>query len=267
MKNAKDIVKEKYGQIAENSHTESNLSCCGPSCCGDGVDYTVFSESYDKMDGYNPDADLGLGCGIPTEFARIKKGDTVVDLGSGAGNDCFVARALTGSTGRVIGIDMTEPMLEIARNNVNKLGYTNVEFRFGDIEDMPVDSNTTDVVISNCVLNLVPDKAKAFSEIYRILKPGGHLSVSDVVLRGDLPDKIKNAAEMYAGCVSGAIHIDEYLTMMSVAGLVKIKVQKEKMITIPDETLLNYLDNKGLEKFKKSGSGIFSITVYAEKEN
>jgi len=267
MENAKEIVKEKYGQIAENSHTESNLSCCGPSCCGDGADYTVFSESYEKMDGYNPDADLGLGCGIPTEFANIRKGDTVVDLGSGAGNDCFVARALTGSTGKIIGIDMTEPMLAKARSNVKKLGYTNVEFRFGDIEEMPVDSNTTDVVISNCVLNLVPDKAKAFSEIFRILKPGGHLSVSDVVLRGNLPDKIKNAAEMYAGCISGAIDIDDYLTMMSDAGLVNAKVLKEKMITIPDETLLNYLDQKGLEQFKKSGSGIFSITVYAEKEN
>lgn len=265
MKNAKEIVKEKYGQIAENSHSESNLSCCGPSCCGDGVDYTVFSESYDKMDGYNPEADLGLGCGIPTEFAKIKKGDIVVDLGSGAGNDCFVARALTGSTGKVIGIDMTEPMLEKARTNVKKLGYSNVEFRFGDIEDMPVDSDSTDVVISNCVLNLVPDKEKAFSEIFRILKPGGHLSVSDVVLRGDLPDKIKNAAEMYAGCVSGAIDIDAYLNMMKKAGLSGIKVQKEKMITIPDETLLNYLDKDGLKNFKASGAGIFSITVYAEK--
>jgi arsenite methyltransferase len=267
MENAKEIVKEKYGQIAENSHTESNLSCCGPSCYGDGTDYTVFSESYEKLDGYNPEADLGLGCGIPTEFANIRKGDTVVDLGSGAGNDCFVARALTGSTGKIIGIDMTEPMLAKARSNVKKLGYTNVEFRFGDIEEMPVDSNTTDVVISNCVLNLVPDKAKVFSEIFRILKPGGHLSVSDVVLRGNLPDKIKNAAEMYAGCISGAIDIDDYLNMMSDAGMVNAKVQKEKMITIPDETLLNYLDQKGLEEFKRSGSGIFSITVYAEKEN
>jgi SAM-dependent methyltransferase len=162
---------------------------------------------------------------------------------------------------------MTEPMLEKARNNVKKLGYTNVEFRFGDIEDIPVESNSTDVVISNCVLNLVPEKEKAFAEIFRILKPGGHLSVSDVVLRGDLPDKIKNAAEMYAGCVSGAIDIDEYITMMSKAGLVNIKIQKEKMITLPDETLLNYLDQKGLDLFKNSGSGIFSITVYAEKPN
>lgn len=265
MENAKEIVKEKYGQIAENSHTESNLSCCGPSCCGDGPDYTVFSESYDKIEGYNPDADLGLGCGIPTVFAKIRKGDTVVDLGSGAGNDCFVARALTGSAGRVIGIDMTEPMIEKANQNVKKLGYQNVEFRLGDIEEMPLESNSADVVISNCVLNLVPDKDKAFSEIFRILKPGGHLSVSDVVIRGDLPDKIKNAAEMYAGCVSGAIDIQKYLDMMSAAGLKNILIQKEKAISIPDETLLNYLDHKGLVGFKKSGSGIFSITVYAEK--
>jgi SAM-dependent methyltransferase len=265
MENAKEIVKKKYGQIAENSHTENNLSCCGPSYCGDGVDYTVFSESYEKMDGYIPDADLGLGCGMPTEFAKIRKGDTVVDLGSGAGNDCFVARALTGSAGRVIGIDMTEPMIEKANQNVKKLGYNNVEFRLGEIEEMPVESDSADVVISNCVLNLVPDKAKAFSEIFRILKPGGHLSVSDVVLHGDLPDKIKNAAEMYAGCVSGAIDIEAYLIMMKNAGLENIKVQKEKMITIPDETLLNFLDQKGLNSFKESGSGIFSITVYAEK--
>lgn len=266
MKNAKEIVREKYAQIAENSHSDTNLSCCGPSCCGDGVNYTVISESYIKMNGYNPDADLGLGCGIPTEFANIRKGDTVVDLGSGAGNDCFVARALTGSTGRVIGIDMTEPMLEKARNNVSKLGYTNVEFRFGDIEDIPIDSNSTDVLISNCVLNLVPDKVKAFAEIFRILKPGGHLSVSDVVLRGELPEKIKNAAEMYAGCVSGAVDIDLYLNMMKKSGLTNIKLQKDKIISIPDKTLLNYLDHSELKKFKESGYGIYSITVYAEKQ-
>lgn len=265
MKNAKEIVKEKYGQIAEQNASDNQSCCCGTSCCGDGVDYTVFSESYDKMDGYIPDADLGLGCGIPTEFAGIKKGDTVVDLGSGAGNDCFVARALTGSTGKVIGIDMTEPMISKARENVKKRGYDNVEFRLGDIEDMPLESDSTDVVISNCVLNLVPDKNKAFAEIFRILKPGGRLSVSDVVLRGELPDEIRNAAEMYAGCVSGAIEIQKYLNLMAAAGLVNIIVQKEKMISIPDETLLNYLDTKGLYEFKKSGSGIYSITVYAEK--
>jgi len=265
MKNAKEIVKEKYGQIAEQNTTYNQSCCCGPSCCGDGVDYTVFSESYDKMDGYNPDADLGLGCGIPTEFANIRKGDTVVDLGSGAGNDCFVARALTGSAGKVIGIDMTEQMIEKANINASKLGYKNVEFRLGDIEELPVESDSTNVVISNCVLNLVPDKKKAFAEIFRILKPGGHLSVSDVVLRGDLPAEIQNAAEMYAGCVSGAIEMNQYIKLMSDAGLKNILIQKEKIIVIPDVTLLNYLDHNGLHEFKKSGSGIFSITVYAEK--
>jgi len=265
MENAKEIVKEKYGQIAENSHGVSNLSCCGPACCGDGVDYTVFSESYEKVDGYNSEADLGLGCGIPTEFAGIKKGDVVVDLGSGAGNDCFVARALAGETGRIIGVDMTGPMIEKARENVEKLGFRNVEFRLGDIEELPVESGTADVVISNCVLNLVPEKAKAFSEIYRILKPGWRLSVSDVVLRGDLPQKIREAAEMYAGCVSGAIEMKEYLGFISKAGLSNVLVQKEKMIVVPDDTLLNYLDQKELANYKESGSGIFSITVYAEK--
>jgi len=189
----------------------------------------------------------------------------VVDLGSGAGNDCFVARALTGDTGRVIGIDMTEPMIEKARNNLKKLGYSNVEFRLGDIEDMPVISDSTDVVISNCVLNLVPDKGKAFSEIFRILKPGGHLSVSDIVLRGGLPEKIKQAAEMYAGCVSGAIEIEEYLRIMTKAGLTNLLIQKEKTIIIPDEIMLKYLDPSELTDFRKSNTGIHSITVYAEK--
>ncbi len=264
MKNAKEIVKGKYGEIATKSAQDLG-SCCGSSCGCSGTDYTVFSESYEKLEGYNPDADLNLGCGIPTEFARIKKGDTVVDLGSGAGNDCFVARALTGETGRVIGIDMTEQMIEKAMENVKKLGYNNVEFRLGDIEEMPVESDSTDVVISNCVLNLVPDKVKAFAEIFRILKPGGHLSVSDVVLRGDLPEKLKNAAEMYAGCVSGAIDLNLYIQFMKDNGLINIKIQKEKAISMPDEILLNYLDRTELESFKKSGNGIFSITVYAEK--
>ena len=258
------IVKEKYGEIAKQSNQQSS-SCCGTSSCCSGVDYTAFSESYENQQGYNPDADLNLGCGIPTEYAHIKTGDTVIDLGSGAGNDCFVARALVGETGKVIGVDMTEAMIEKAKANTEKLGFNNVEFRQGDIENMPVSGNQADVVISNCVLNLVPDKEKAFSEIFRILKPGGHLSVSDIVLRGTLHEKIQQAAEMYAGCVSGAINIDLYLKMMKNSGLVNIKVQKDKMITIPDETLLNYLDHTELKTFKESGSGIFSITVYAEK--
>jgi len=265
MKDAKEIVKEKYGQIAGQSLPAGSPSGCGPSCYGEGVDYTIFSENYKNLNGYDPDADLGLGCGIPTAFAAIKAGDTVVDLGSGAGNDCFVARALTGETGRVIGIDMTEPMIEKAGNNLKKLGYSNVEFRLGDIEDMPVTSDSTDVVISNCVLNLVPDKRKAFSEIFRILKPGGHLSVSDIVLRGELPEKIRLAAEMYAGCVSGAIEIEEYLRLIMQAGLANSLIQKEKHIIIPDEIMLKYLNSSELNDFRKSGTGIYSITVYAEK--
>ena len=258
------IVKEKYGEIANQSNQQSS-SCCGTSACCSGVDYTAFSESYENQKGYNPDADLNLGCGIPTEFANIKTGDTVIDLGSGAGNDCFVARALVGETGKVIGVDMTEPMINKARRNAEKLGFNNVEFRLGDIENMPVSEKIADVVISNCVLNLVPDKEKAFNEIFRILKPGGHLSVSDVVLRGTLHDKIQQAAEMYAGCVSGAIDIDLYLKMMQNSGLVNIKVQKDKVIKVPDETLLNWLDQTELKKFNESGNGIYSITVYAEK--
>jgi SAM-dependent methyltransferase len=259
------IVKDKYSEIANQSKELNESSCCGSTGCCSTVDYTVFSENYTKLEGYNPDADLGLGCGIPTEFAQIKKGDTVIDLGSGAGNDCFVARALVGESGKIIGIDMTEAMIDKARANAIKLNYTNVEFRLGDIEKMPVSSNKADVVISNCVLNLVPDKNKAFSEIFRILKPGAHLSVSDVVLKGELPDKIKQAAEMYAGCVSGAMQKDEYLKVIGDNGLVNIKVQKEKAINIPDEILLTYMSQQEIGAYRASGSGIYSITVYAEK--
>jgi SAM-dependent methyltransferase len=259
----KIIVKEKYSKIAQQQGSQS--SCCDSSSCCSGVNYTVFSESYANQKGYNPDADLSLGCGIPTEFAQIKFGDTVIDLGSGAGNDCFVARELAGEKGKIIGVDMTEAMIEKAKANSEKLGFTNIEFRLGDIENLPVTENTADVVISNCVLNLVPDKDKAFREIYRVLKPGGHLSVSDVVLRGKLHEKIQQAAEMYAGCVSGAIDIDLYVNKMKDAGLTNIKIQKEKVILIPDDTLKNYLDDTELKDFKASGNGIYSITVYAEK--
>lgn len=261
----KNIVKEKYGEIADQNKSQNETSCCGVGCSS--VDYTIFSESYKHLDGYNPDADLGLGCGIPTEFAQIKAGDTVIDLGSGAGNDCFVARALVGETGKVIGIDFTQAMIDKARENAKKLNYTNVEFRFGDIEKMPVTANKADVIISNCVLNLVPDKTKVFNEIFRVLKTGGHLSVSDVVLKGELPDKIKQAGEMYAGCVSGAIQMEEYLKIIKEAGLNNIIVQKQKLVNIPDDILSGYLSETEIENYKNSGTGIYSITVYAEKTN
>lgn len=262
----KKTVKEKYGQIADRHGIQiESAGCCDVSDCCSGVDYTKFSEKYEHLKGYNPEADMGLGCGIPTEFAKINDGDTVVDLGSGAGNDCFVARASVGDTGRVIGIDMTESMIEKARENAVRLGYENVEFILGDIEDIPLEDSFADVVVSNCVLNLVPDKIEAFKEIERILKPGAHLSVSDIVLKGGLPGKLKHAAEMYAGCVSGASQLDDYLDIMKNSGLINIKIQKEKVISIPDEILLKYVDKDELLAYKKSGAEILSITVYAEK--
>jgi SAM-dependent methyltransferase len=261
----KEIVKEKYSEIALQTKKENETSCCGigSSCCG--VDYTIFSESYEKLKGYNSDADLGLGCGLPTEYAKIKEGNTVIDLGSGAGNDCFVARAIVGEKGLVIGIDMTEAMIQKARENTDKLGFNNVQFRLGDIENMPVTANKADVVISNCVLNLVPDKQKAFSEIFRVLKCSGHFSISDVVIEGNLPEQLAKDAEMYAGCVSGAIQKTEYLKIIESSGFKNINVQKQKAIQIPDEILLKYLTANQLEDYKNSNIGIFSITVYAEK--
>ncbi|MFQ3578825.1 MAG: arsenite methyltransferase [Bacteroidales bacterium] len=265
MKDIKDVVKEKYTKIVNLTKQQNETSCFGANsgCCG--VDYTIFSENYEKLQGYNSEADLGLGCGLPTEYAKIKKGDTVIDLGSGAGNDCFVARAIVGETGLVIGIDFTEAMINKATENADKLGFKNVQFRLGDIEKIPVAANKADVVISNCVLNLVPNKNKAFSEIYRVLKCKGHFSISDVVLSGNLPENIAKAAEMYAGCISGAIQKDEYLSIIQQIGFVNIQIQKEKQIVIPNEILLKYLTNMELEEFKRANIGIFSITVYAEK--
>ena len=262
----KGIVKEKYGAIAKQSILiEQQQDCCdSASCCG-AFEFTMIGDEYTGVEGHHPDADLGLGCGLPTESAQIKKGDTVIDLGSGAGNDCFVARALTGEEGHVIGIDMTAAMIEKAKNNNRRLGYENVEFRMGEIEDLPLPDNAADVVISNCVLNLVPDKGKAFNEIFRVLKPGGHFSISDVVIKGNLPEPLKQGAEMHVGCVAGAMNKEEYLHVIHNGGFVNITVQKEKQIAIPDNILLKYLSTQEIENYKKSESGIFSITVYAEK--
>ena len=260
----KEMVKQKYSEIALQDKETNASSCCGAGGCSTEV-YNIMSEEYDELNGYNPDADLGLGCGLPTNFAKIKKGDTVVDLGSGAGNDCFVARAETGETGKVIGIDFTEAMIEKARTNAEKLGFNNVEFRQGDIEKIPMAANAADVVVSNCVMNLVPDKPKAFSEVYRILKPSGHFSISDIVLVGELPEKIKSAAEMYAGCVASAIQKEDYLKIIENSGFKNISLQKEKAIIVPDDILKNYLNEQEIDEYKNSNSKIFSITVYAEK--
>ena len=256
----KTIVRERYGKIA------SQPASCG--CCGTGTDkieYSVLSDDYSHLKGYSPDADLKLGCGIPTEYAKIKQGDTVVDLGSGAGNDCFVARALTGESGKVIGIDFTTEMVKKAKMNASKLNFTNVEFIFGDIENIPLPENTADVVVSNCVMNLVPDKQKAFRETYRILKVGGHFSISDIVLEGELPEGLQEAAALYAGCVTGAMQKEEYLKVIGEAGFRNIMIQKIQRTNLPEEILLEYISKDEIDNYTSSGKGIFSVTIYAEK--
>ena len=234
--------------------------------CGNNSDYSVFNDNYSNLKGYNADADLNLGCGLPTEYAGIKPGDSVLDLGSGAGNDCFVARSIVGETGNVTGLDFTNEMLTKASENLKKTIFKNVKFVLGDIENMPLSDNSYDVVISNCVLNLVPDKQKAFNEIFRVLKSSGHFCISDVVLSGVLPEGLKSAAEMYAGCVSGALQKDEYLKVIQNTGFMEIKIHKEKQIIVPDNILKNYLSEKELANFKNSGVGIFSITITANKQ-
>ena len=260
----KELVRQKYSEIALQDKATNETSCCGSGGCTTEV-YNIMNEDYNELKGYNPDADLGLGCGLPTQFAQIKKGDIVIDMGSGAGNDCFVARAETGESGKVIGIDFTEAMINKARENAEKLGFHNVEFRMGDIEKMPVTTNTADVIVSNCVLNLVPDKNNVFKEIFRVLKPGGHFSISDVVLVGSLPVQLTDAAEMYAGCVAGAIQKETYLDLIKTNGFENIKLQKEKAIVIPDDILANYLNSEEISVFKSGNIGIFSISVFAQK--
>lgn len=260
----KELVRQKYSEIALQDKEDNQASCCGATGCSTEV-YNIMSDDYTALNGYNADADLGLGCGLPTQFAKIKKGDVVIDLGSGAGNDAFIARAETGETGKVIGIDFTGAMINKARANAEKLAFHNVEFRFGDIEKMPVTANVADVIVSNCVLNLVPNKDAVIKDIYRVLKPGGHFSISDVVLAGNLPDALRKDAEMYAGCVAGAIQRDVYLELIKLNGFKNITVQKEKPIIIPDDILSKYLSDAEIAGFKSGSTGIFSVTVYAEK--
>lgn len=257
----KNIVREKYAAIAKNP---SKGGCCGESDCS-GVEYSFIGDDYNGKAGYVADADLGLGCGLPTEYARIKPGDTVVDLGSGAGNDCFIAREETGSGGSVIGIDFTQEMVDKARENANRLGFENIQFYLGEIDNNPLDSNIADVVVSNCVFNLIPNRAKAFKETYRIIKPGGHFSISDVIVMGEIPPALREQAELYAGCVSGAIEKSEYLNLIEEAGFENIQIQKEKPIYIPDETLDQFLSSEQKNLWNKSQVGIFSMTFYAEK--
>jgi len=257
-------VNEKYPASARLSDQQKETSCCDNSGCG-GIENSNFNNSFEKQKGCNPVVDPGVGYGLLMEFAHIKPGDTVVDLGSGDGNDCFAARKLVGKTGKIIGIDISESMIEKARKTAQNIGFKNVVFRPGDIGQMPITTFEADVVISNSVLNLIPDKENVFDEIYRILKPGGHFSVSDVAITGSLPLEIKEAAGMLTGCVSGTIELKTYLQIIRASGFVNIEVQKKKAIHLPDEVLLKYLNNLQLEEFKSPDKGIFSVTVYGER--
>lgn len=258
----KEIVKQKYSDIALQG---KETGCCCGSTPKKEV-YNIMSDDYSTLEGYNEDADLGLGCGLPTQYAGIKKGNTVIDLGSGAGNDCFIAQAEVGNEGKIIGIDFSEPMIEKAKANAKKRGIQNVSFRQGDIEDMPVSAGCADVVISNCVLNLLPSKDRLFHEIFRVLKTGGHFCISDVVLNGEIPAKLKQAAEMYVGCVSGAILKAQYLEKIKEAGFAEIVICKEKPIIIPDDILEKYLTADELAAFKiVSENTIVSVTITGTK--
>lgn len=259
----KALVRKKYAEIARQGPSLNAASCCGSGPVSQQV-YNIMTDDYTQVEGYTAEADLGLGCGLPTQFAQIKKGDVVIDLGSGAGNDCFVARHETGAEGKVIGIDFTEEMIARARQNAESRGLHNVEFRQGDIEAIPVGDAVADVVVSNCVLNLVPNKKQVFAEIFRVLKPGGHFSISDIVLNGQLPHPLREVAEMYAGCVSGAIQKEEYLALAA-AGFENLTVQKQKAISIPDDILRAYLSTEAIADFRRSSNRIESITLFARK--
>lgn len=250
----KEVVKAKYNKIAEE-----RTSCCGDTSCAS------IKESYEEIEGHVEDADLDLGCGLPTKYAGIESGNVVVDLGSGAGNDAFIARSIVGEDGRVIGIDMAEVMHSKAVANAHKLGYTNVEFRLGDIEDIPLANNTADVVVSNCVFNLVPDKKRAFEETYRILKPGGHFSISDIVITGSIPEELRTQAELYVGCVAGAIKRDEYLDIVKESGYTNINVAKSRKIELTQELLDAFLSEEEKQIWQSGDTGIYSITVNATK--
>ncbi|WP_323756532.1 arsenite methyltransferase [Roseivirga sp.] len=262
----KEEIKKSYGAIAKN---DIQAGCCSTDsgCCGtEELGNSMMAENYENIKGYEKASDMSLGCGLPTEIANIKEGDTVIDLGAGAGNDAFIARRLVGLTGKVIGVDMTPEMVIRALQNNQKLGYKNVEFVLGEIESMNgIATNTADVVISNCVMNLIPDKERAFSVVHRVLKVGGHFSISDIVSIGKLPAAILEAAEMHSGCVAGASEKGAYLGIIKSVGFKNIQIKKERRIELPDELLLKYVSPEELSAFRKTDAGIYSITLYAEK--
>lgn len=254
----KEQVRRKYDEIA----TRGERSGCA---CGCSPEVNMIGDAYADVEGYVAEADLGLGCGIPTDLAGLEPGEAVLDLGSGAGLDAFVARSIVGDTGHVIGVDMSDAMLARARENAERMGHPNVEFLKGEIEELPVESDAVDVVISNCVLNLVPDKPRAFAEMYRVLRPGGRFCVSDIVVRGTLPDSVRRSAELYAGCVSGAVSEDYYLDWLREAGFDQVEVARSKQIDVPEQTLLEFASAEEIAEFHRDGGAIVSITVRGNK--
>ena len=260
----REVVRHKYAEIAQSKASGGSASCCGASH-EKPSELNMIGDAYDGVSGYMADADLGLGCGLPVEHAGLAPGQTVLDLGSGAGLDAFVARSVVGASGRVIGVDMTAEMVAKARDNARKSGFDNVEFRLGEIEHLPVRSNSVDVVISNCELNLVPDKERAFAEIHRVLKPGGHFCISDIVASRELPEWVKGIAEAYAGCVSGAIPKDSYLQLISEAGFKRVSVAAERRIEVPADLIANSLTSQQREVAARTDLHVMSITVTARK--
>jgi arsenite methyltransferase len=268
----KKVVRKSYAKIAKQ-----DTSCCAPvdSCCG-SVDST---QDISKKIGYSEEdikavpegANLGLGCGNPVALASLKEGETVLDLGAGAGFDCFLAADKVGKKGRVIGIDMTPEMVEKARENAEKGNYENVEFRLGEIENLPAADNSVDIIISNCVINLAPDKKNIFKEAYRVLKPGGRLMISDIVLQKELPDKIRSSIEAYVACVAGAVMKDEYIEAIKEAGFQEVRLIDETRFPYEsldnDPTAKAIIENLNIsaEEVKEAVSSIISINIYGVK--
>jgi SAM-dependent methyltransferase len=270
----KKVVREGYAKIAKQ-----DSPCCLPvnSCCGS----TDLARNISKSIGYTEEelkavpkgANLGLGCGNPVALASLREGETVLDLGSGAGFDCFLAADKVGKSGRVIGVDMTPEMIEKARENARKGNYANVEFRLGEIENLPAADNSVDIVISNCVINLAPDKNRVFAETFRVLKPGGRLMISDMVLLKELPDFIKNSIEAYIGCLSGAIKRDEYIDAIKAAGFQEVSIIDETSFPIEcmanDPTAKAIIKNLEIppEEIKEVAGSVISIKAYGVKPN
>ncbi|HEX9912219.1 MAG TPA: arsenite methyltransferase [candidate division Zixibacteria bacterium] len=271
-KNIKKVVREGYAKIAKQGS-----SCCAPvkTCCGSVDPATNISKSIgyteEELKAVPEGSNLGLGCGNPIALASLKKGEIVLDLGSGAGFDCFLAARRVGKKGKVIGVDMTPEMLEKARENAEKGNYANVEFRLGEIENLPVADNSVDVIISNCVINLSPDKSRVFQEAFRVLKPGGRLMVSDLVLVKELPDFIKNSTRAYIGCLSGAIMRDKYTGAIKKAGFKDVKIIEE--VSYPIELMANDSTAQAViedleippDKLKEVGNAVVSVKVSAVK--